>query len=72
VAVGGRGEVGEQRQRLVGVGRQTTCQRGLVELTDVGRNVVEVTMASERPPGERAPSGGGDRRVSRGSLQLVC
>ena len=50
LGVGRRGEVGEQRHRLVGVVPHRLVEGGFVELAHLGRHLLEVRLASELAP----------------------
>ena len=66
--VGGPGELGEQRQHLVGVVEQSVGDGGLVELSDLGRDLFEARVAGEVAPRSGSLSRLGDRCVGRLAL----
>ena len=66
--VGGPGQIRQQRQRLVGVILHEALEGLLVEVPDLGRDLLEVLVAAQLPAGGRAPGGFGHRLVGRRPL----
>src|SRR5690606_36885938 len=61
--IGGAGELGQQRQRLVGVVVHRRLDGDLVELADLRRDLLEARVAGQLAPRRGAPSALGDRLV---------